>query len=224
MQARKPDRRVARTRRSLQDALFQLILEKGYAAVMVEDITDRADLGRTTFYLHYRSKEDLLLESVREMLDELIGRLSQLWIEPSKEESPVSELLLKSTTLAFQNVQKNAILYTIVLRGEGTHEVIWGLRKIIIQAISQLIQRLTAGQDTPLKLRVPMEIFLAGLSGSWIGLVTWWLENEMPFSPEEMAEMYTTMYINSLRDGLGLKAEEITSTRGGVGKESRSES
>jgi AcrR family transcriptional regulator len=205
MQARKPDRRVARTRRSLQNALFRLILEKGYAAVMVEDITERADLGRTTFYLHYRSKEDLLLESVRDMLDELIGRLSQLWIEPNKEESPVSELLLKSTTLAFQNVQKNSILYTIVLRGEGTHEVIWGLRKIIIQAISQLIQRITARQNTSLNLNVPMEIFLAGLSGSWIGLVTWWLENEMPYAPEEMAEMYTKMYTSSLRDALGLK-------------------
>lgn len=48
------DRRVRRTRRALQDSLTSLILEKGYDAVTVEDITDRADLGRTTFYLHYK--------------------------------------------------------------------------------------------------------------------------------------------------------------------------
>lgn len=55
------DRRVRRTRRALQDSLTSLILEKGYDAVTVEDITDRADLGRTTFYLHYKDKEELLI-------------------------------------------------------------------------------------------------------------------------------------------------------------------
>ena len=59
MKSNKPDRRVNRTRRLLREALLALIMEEGYDAVTIEEITDRADLGRTTFYLHYRDKEDL---------------------------------------------------------------------------------------------------------------------------------------------------------------------
>jgi AcrR family transcriptional regulator len=202
---RKQDRRVVRTRRSLRDALFELIREKGYSAVVVEDITDRADLGRTTFYLHYKNKEDLMLESVRELLDELIGQLSQMLIERIQEERPASELLLSATTLAFQNVKQNSGLYTVILRGEGTHEVMRGLRRIIIQAVSELVQGIAAHQNTALKFQVPVEVFLASLSGSWIGLLTWWLENDMPYSPEEMAEMFTKMYIGPLREALGIR-------------------
>ena len=55
------DRRVRKTRKALRDALVELTLEKGYAAVTVGDIADRADVGRTTFYAHFTDKEDLLL-------------------------------------------------------------------------------------------------------------------------------------------------------------------
>jgi AcrR family transcriptional regulator len=55
------DRRIQRTRDLLQRAAMELIAEKGYDAVKVSDITERANLGRTTFYLHYQNKADLLL-------------------------------------------------------------------------------------------------------------------------------------------------------------------
>lgn len=55
------DRRVQRTRKVLQEAMVQLIREKGYDAITVQDILDRADVGRATFYAHYQSKEDLFM-------------------------------------------------------------------------------------------------------------------------------------------------------------------
>ena len=57
----KPDRRVSRTRRALKEALTDLILEKGYEAVTVQDVIDRADVGRSTFYAHFIDKDDLLM-------------------------------------------------------------------------------------------------------------------------------------------------------------------
>src|SRR6476659_8968394 len=57
----RPDRRVARAKRALKEALTDLILEKGYEAVTVQDIIDRADVGRSTFYDHLTHKEDLLM-------------------------------------------------------------------------------------------------------------------------------------------------------------------
>ena len=64
MQEPKQDRRVNRTRRLLRESLMKLVAEKGYDSVTIEDITETAELGRTTFYLHYRDKEELLLESI----------------------------------------------------------------------------------------------------------------------------------------------------------------
>ena len=65
------DRRVRRTRRLLRDALVSLVLERGYAGITVEDITDRADLGRATFYSHYTDKDDLLGQVVSDLADDL---------------------------------------------------------------------------------------------------------------------------------------------------------
>jgi len=70
--ANKPiDRRVARTRAMLQKAHISLILEKGYEAITVEDICEEANVGRSTFYAHYTSKDDLRrsgLENLRRLL------------------------------------------------------------------------------------------------------------------------------------------------------------
>jgi AcrR family transcriptional regulator len=57
----RPDRRVARSRRALKEALTDLILERGYEAVTVQDVIDRADVGRSTFYAHFLDKDDLLM-------------------------------------------------------------------------------------------------------------------------------------------------------------------
>ena len=58
---RKPDRRVGKTRKALKEALTDLILEKGYESVTVQDVIDRADVGRSTFYAHFVDKDDLLM-------------------------------------------------------------------------------------------------------------------------------------------------------------------
>lgn len=62
------DRRVRRTRATLHRALIELMIERGYDRVTVQDVLDRADVGRSTFYAHYRSKDDLLVVSGTEYL------------------------------------------------------------------------------------------------------------------------------------------------------------
>lgn len=209
---RKTDRRVNRTRRCLREALFNLILERGYDSVTIEDITERADLGRTTFYLHYRDKEDLLMESAREMVDDLILQLSQLpWVRYTSRigETPNGGMLEEALALTFQHVEKNAGFYRIVLRGEGTYSAIQRLRQIIIQAITDLLEDLQRNDKLSLNPQVPLEIYLHSLAGAWIGLVTWWLENDLPYPPEAMADMYQRMFMQAMRDVLGLSRETV---------------
>ena len=72
------DRRVRRSRRLLGDALLQLVTEKPFGEVSVQDIADRADMNRATFYLHFHSKEELLLHALTERFDELVGSFGEI--------------------------------------------------------------------------------------------------------------------------------------------------
>ncbi len=69
------DRRVRRTRRILGTALVELVLEKGYDQITVQDILDRADVGRSTFYAHYRDKDALFLANFDDMREELLANV-----------------------------------------------------------------------------------------------------------------------------------------------------
>nr|WP_257003346.1 helix-turn-helix domain-containing protein [Streptomyces sp. Alain-F2R5] len=69
------DRRIRKTRRALRDALVELVLERGFTALSVEDITQRADVARATFYSHFRDKDELFARVTRDLLDELDERL-----------------------------------------------------------------------------------------------------------------------------------------------------
>ena len=71
--ARKMDRRVQRTRKLLRDALMSLIMEDGYDAVSIQDITEKANLGRATFYLHFKDKDELLLDVMEQFIDDFHG-------------------------------------------------------------------------------------------------------------------------------------------------------
>src|SRR4051812_15011818 len=72
------DRRVRRTRRNLTDALIGLILERGYEAITVQDILDRADIGRSTFYAHFRDKDALLLSCFDDLREDLCRDLDTM--------------------------------------------------------------------------------------------------------------------------------------------------
>lgn len=208
--ARKLDRRVSRTRRLLREALYNLILEKGYDAATVEEITARADVGRTTFYLHFRDKEDLLMESIGELVDDLIEQMAHIPLAEWKLESGSgSGVPSPAITLPFQHVASNARLYRIVLRGEGTYSVNRRLREIIVQACAEMIQVLLGREKLgELNPQVPLEVFMNYLAGAWLGLITWWLESEMPYPAEQIAGMFQRMVMRGAREVLGIPLQE----------------
>src|SRR5690349_11404731 len=113
-----PDRRIARTRQLLRDALTSLILERGYDTLTIQDITDKANLGRATFYLHFKDKEELLTVSLQEVFDDLKARIG----------APSKEGLLNGTSpssiLIFEHVAANCDLYRVMLKAQGAAELL----------------------------------------------------------------------------------------------------
>jgi AcrR family transcriptional regulator len=193
MPRHKLDRRTRRTRQLLKESLMSLILEKGYDAVTVEEITDRADLGRTTFYLHYHDKDDLLLKSIEAISQELIDQISAT--------PPIP--------LVFQHAAENANLYRIILRGEGAYRASIHLREIISDAAEEFLAARRAQTGLEVDPSVPIDIFSNYFAGSLLGILTWWLESDMPYPPEEMAEMFQMLYFQGARQVLGLPEEPL---------------
>lgn len=198
------DRRTRRTRRQLKDALFALILEKGYDAVTVEDITGRADLGRTTFYLHYRDKEALLVESMETIANDLIERLPASAWRITDGSEPPSGLVRDAIQITFQHAADNAQLYRVLLRGEGANSATRRLHNIIAQRASELIQLRISMGELPLRPLVPVEVFSNYIASSLLGLVRWWLEDGASYSPEEMANMFRLLFFQGGRKALGM--------------------
>lgn len=190
------DRRVRRTRHALEDALISLILEKGYDAVTIEEITDRADLGRTTFYLHFRDKEELLMNAIDTMIEDF---LNQNLVQPILKDKLIQNVQLNpgqrnlySNLLKqiFLHAHENADLYKIILRGEGGSKAMQRLMDISKQEFLRRIQNFPHLQS-----KVPLDIFAMYFTGSILELVTWWLEENQPYSIDEMVGYFQQMFM-----------------------------
>ena len=110
------DRRRVRTRQMLRNALLELIDEKGYESVTVQEITDRADLSRATFYLHFKDKDDLLVATLQAMYDDIRDALT---VKEGATMQP-NHVALN----AFKHVQAHRKLYKVLL-GERGMAAVW---------------------------------------------------------------------------------------------------
>jgi AcrR family transcriptional regulator len=173
------DRRTIRTRQWLRDALLALIVEKGYEAITVQDITERSDLRRATFYLHYRSKEELLLATLQDMFDALVRE-----IEPTmRGDLLAGKSQITSFLVTFRHVEQNADLYRILLSSPGAVVVTKRIRDYIAGQIHRTLRTVP-----PQQLPMPPDLLAHYVAGVELTLIAWWLENERPYSVEQMAE------------------------------------
>jgi AcrR family transcriptional regulator len=186
------DLRVRRTRKTLQDALIALTVEKGFAAVTVRDITERAMVNRSTFYRHYLDKYGLL--------EQLIGELGAL-VSSSDEHMALEERnhpgarpVPVGLIRLLAHIQERADFYRVMLGANGdTHFIQW-FRKIIEDRFRYVLQRSGVRYEPN---GAPINMRLSFVSCGDIGAILWWLENAPERTPEEMALMISEMAIAS---------------------------
>ncbi len=186
----KVDRRVRRTHRMLREALLELILEKGYDNISINDITTRADLSRATFYLHYQDKDHLLMSSLEEMFDDLVNQRLQS-LDPTTlmqgDGTPPS-------LYAFYHAAEYKDLYRALLSERGVASVLHRIRRYM----AQITRRQLMNYFTHIPAST-LEFIAQYMAGSLLNMLLWWLENEMPHPPEEMAQRYHLLTVNGLR-------------------------
>ena len=175
----KNDRRILRTRKMLWEALIALIQDKDYSEITIQDIADRANVNRVTFYLHYRDKQDFLVQSMDVIFNDLISKITPLTGENFRTDIPPEGM-----TLVYQYIADNAKLYRIVLGDKGLPFLVNRFRKYLTDLTIQRFQMMTTEEN---KERISLEVVAHYVAGSIIGLITWWLENDMPISPQDFA-------------------------------------
>jgi len=170
------DRRVKRTQHLLARALIALTLEKGYEAVTIRDITERADVGYATFFRHYHDKDELLKDVLDVVLTEIIDLLGST--QPAADPTTIGVLL-------FRYVQQQSEVVRVLLMSHAL------LQRSIEIATQNVVSEHTFLPDSV----VPLEIAAHHIVASSISLIQWWLDHQMPYPPERMGVIYHELII-----------------------------
>lgn len=187
---KKVDRRIQRTQQLLRDALIELIVEKGYDDVSIQDIADRANVARTTFYLHYRDKEELLLNSMLEIYDDLAANMEKpLLPNGLLPDGTPAEIVI------FQHVEQNAALYHVLLVKPGFGVFINRAIDYLAVMFEEHIDDCFPAHKIPVQ---SIKMVVYGEAGRLIGMVCWWLKNGLQPSAKEM----TYRFYNSGHSGI----------------------
>jgi len=188
------DPRVIRTLQLLQSSLIALIPEKGYAAITIQDITDRASLHRATFYLHYRDKQELLIDT----FNRLMVLATPL---PPKDTVPLSQVGIDSIAMIFHQMAKHADFFRVLLTEESAPAFNNQIRQYITEVSLKWFSVLQPDAE---KSIVQPEIAISYLGSAYLGVVAWWLQNRMPYTPEIMATQLMSLTVLGLLKSLNI--------------------
>ena len=175
---KKDDRRTMRTRSALKDALIQLILEKHYEEITVQDIIDRANVGRSTFYAHFHDKEDLLISDWEKFLDKFVRHIS--WKNAGIERFvPMRELFL--------HLKDFHHFYRALVRSSKIDRMFKTGIAYLSKNIEKSLTDFLTAKPQPL---IPLPILANHLASAIFEQLKWWLDNNMPYPPEKMDEIF----------------------------------
>jgi AcrR family transcriptional regulator len=182
--AKRPiDRRVARTRATLQQAHISLILEKGYEATTVEDICDAANVGRSTFYAHYTSKDDLRRSGLEHLRKELVDRQNAALAAPGD----IRDRSLSFSLTMFEHAHNHIDLYRALVGGRGGAIALGTIRQIL----SDLVRNeLATTADKKSADVIPREVVVQYVVGAFVALMTWWLDGGAKLPPDRIDAMF----------------------------------
>jgi AcrR family transcriptional regulator len=190
MRNTKADRRSQRTRQLLNTALIELMLEKRYDAITIQDLIDRANIGRSTFYAHYLDKEDLLISGFTRVLDSLSEHIQRFGL---------GDHARPSLALFFGHVQAHHQLYKALVRGGGIEMLFKKGHERLRQNIDRHLRSLIPPERAPI---APLPLVADFVAGAILTMLKWWLDNELPFTPEQMDTMFQQLVLPGVQGTL----------------------
>jgi len=183
------DLRIRRTHKFLQEAMIELITEKGFDAITVGDIAERAMINRATFYRHYQDKYDLVAKIFEETANQLVENMKPLHKDTHQGETKSPpEIWIQ----LFEHVAEYSRLYRAMLGKNGSS---WFAARMREHTIKLMLERERLWEQ-PVKTNqqidpaMPQELSSMQLSHVLIGTIVWWLESEKSYTPRQMAAWF----------------------------------
>ena len=196
-QGSRVQRRVARTKAAIEDAFVQLVLEHGYERVAVEDICDRADLARATFYAHYPNKEAVLFSVFNRLIEDLMQRIAY-------RSGPWNEVRRDAMQTGYKHAAENPDLYRACLSDTRTRQAYLSILNRYVE--QNFRARLEAVNRQP---RIPVPVMARGFVGAHLVILEGWLAGELDGDIEELASMALDLSVAGVAWAQGIRLDEL---------------
>jgi AcrR family transcriptional regulator len=190
-------RRVARTKAAIEDGFVQLVLEQGYERVAVEDICERADLARATFYAHYPNKEAVLFSVSNRLVEDLMGRIAY-------HGGPWNVVRRDAIAAAYKHAADQPDLYRACMSDARTRQAYLSI--LSRYAEQNFRDRLAALGRQP---RVPVPLMARGFVGAHLAILEAWLAGELHGDIEELASMALDLLVAGTAWAHGFRLDEL---------------
>ncbi|OXM13403.1 TetR/AcrR family transcriptional regulator [Paenibacillus herberti] len=184
--AEKLDRRKAKTKQHLYQALMSLLAEKSADTITVTEIAERANVNRGTFYLHYKDVADMLQQLKDEVCEHLSERIEKLNLADAMRYADMEEPYPVSVKL-FEEIANHAEFLRLMLGPGGDLTYVIRLRELFTARMYHNLQL-----NMPDKLSIPMDYLVAYLTSANFGVVLHWIETGMSIPPEKMAKIMSS--------------------------------
>ncbi|TVX94689.1 TetR/AcrR family transcriptional regulator [Paenibacillus agilis] len=182
------DRRVIRTKKNIKRAFSELLKEKGFEAITVQDIADRADINRGTFYLHFLDKYDLFERKVDDILAELIASVPLDYAINQTSFTCMEPRIIQS----FSHFQKYRDFYKLMFEDATNPYFHTRFIELLKNHFEQSIEEMKLTSKTTNHINKDLVVHY-GLF-SFMGILKYWLDQDPPLSPEEIAKQLRSIY------------------------------
>ena len=202
---KKMDLRVKKTKLAIEVAILKLLETKPFQDITIHDIAEEAMINRATFYSHYTDKYDLLDRLIVDRLSKFRNNLYEA--KHVKDGTLYPERFILAISTAFQIVESEAYFYRVMLGNQTTSNIKTRFVEMASEAFTSQFD-VFFGKDES-KWTMPKELFLPFIVSGISGTIFWWIENNQPYSPEQMANYLTHLVINGPAKTMGLHISEI---------------
>ena len=178
----KVDRRILKSQEAIRKAIIELMSEKTFNDITIQEISDRANVSRRTIYLHYTDKFDLL----DKLIEEHINKLRELC------ESAADMSHIDAELLSFKYFERNYLFFSSMLASQGAPYFHRRFLEFILERIQYKLERIKNKVDVKEGINHGLsecdDVFIQFFGAAFVGIVEWWFKNGMPYPPHVMAQ------------------------------------
>lgn len=178
------DRRIQKTRESIFSAFSSLLAYKRYSKITVQEIIDEANIGRSTFYSHFETKDDLLKALCSDIFEHIFSK--DLISETTHDFSCVNNDLEAKITHVLYHLKDSKRDIRGILACES--------RELFLSVFKMYLEQMFIGLTSNDSLNgIPKEYVVNHMAGSFVETVKWWMENDMTQSPEQLTSYFLSV-------------------------------